>query len=229
MKPLSKTTHYSSNKPELPYLKAKQEWDNFIGNAYQQANTWQFIAIFTSIISLITLVFLIVNLSFKKDRVFIAEISRGGRIVNISPLKIRYDPSKTQKEYFISQFVKLTRSIPLDPVVAKRNWISAYYFSTSQSSKQLNKYFKQNNPLGLLGKKTTTVDISNTIPITANSFQIDWEETNFDLNTQAETKQYFTGTFTIIIQQPRSQQEILENPLGIHIADFHISLRNIKS
>ncbi|OGT06766.1 MAG: hypothetical protein A2103_05790 [Gammaproteobacteria bacterium GWF2_41_13] len=224
------TPNYKPIEPaETPYQKAKQVWDHRIGDSRIQAENWRFTAILSLIISLVLLILLIISLSLEKDHVFIAEVSNEGRVVNVAPLTIRYEPTLAQKEYFISQFVKLSRELPLDPVVAKQNWLNAYGFLSQRASEQLNTLFKVENPLASLGKKTITVVIADVNPVSNQTIQVDWIETATNNQGTIESKITYSGVFTLAIKQPVTQKEILSNPLGIFITDFHFSKKEIAT
>jgi len=216
---------YRSDEVSTPYLKAKQEWDDRIGQSREQAKNWRFVALLSLLMSLLLLILLAFTITMRKEVVYVAQVTDSGKVVNISPLQVKYQPTKAQEEYFISHFVKLIRSVPLDPVVAKQNWLNAYHFLTQRGADQLNTYLRNNNPLSLLGEKTVTTDITDINPVSDNTFQIDWTETTVDNSGQEEGKNNYSGVFTILVKQPTSQAEILKNPLGIYIVDFNISSR----
>ncbi|OGT21403.1 MAG: hypothetical protein A3C55_01865 [Gammaproteobacteria bacterium RIFCSPHIGHO2_02_FULL_42_13] len=219
---------YGDNQTaETPYQRAKDEWDERMGVARVQAKNWRFIALLSTVVALLSLVMLAVSLSMSQNVVYVAQVTTAGRVVNVSPLQVPYQPAEAQEEYFVTQFVKLVREIPMDPVVAKKNWMDAYNFLTERSSKQLNDYFQKNNPVDSLGKQTISVEITDINPISAETYQVDWIETSVDSDGKASAPANFSGTFSLMVQQPTSQKTILLNPLGIYITNFHISVREL--
>ena len=216
---------FRSEAPLTPYQRARQEWDLRIGIARVQAKNWRLATIFSLLVSLLLVITLLVSLGIRKDRLYIAEVTQEGKVINISPLLIKYQPTEAQKNYFLSHFIKLARGIPLDPVLARKNWIAAYTFLDNHSSEQLNKYLKENNPVALLGKKTISVQILDINPITPTTIYVDWIETTAGTTEQqkGESSKSYSGVFTTAIRQPRKQEEILNNPLGLFITDFNIS------
>lgn len=217
------TEHHEA--PETPYARARQEWDHRIGDARVQAQNWRIVAIFSLFIAAVLLVALMMSLSLHQTKVFVAEVTKDGRVVNVAPIVVAYHPTTAQEEYFVANFIKLIRELPLDPVVAKKNWLDAYHFLTQRGSEKLNTYLRQNNPTELLGKQTTTIEVTDVNPISNSTFSVDWTETNVDLNGQSLGQKKFSGVFTIILKAPKTQQEILQNPLGIYITDLNISNR----
>lgn len=209
--------------PVTPYQRAQQEWDDQIGSARIQASNWRFMALVALLAVILLSIALLISVLQNHTKVFIAEINKEGHVVNVAPLQIAYQPSLAEKEYFIGNFIRLTRTLPLDPVLAKQNWLNSYQFLTSRGAVLLNEYFKQNNPVNLLGKQTITLEITDINPISANTLSVRWTETVVDNNGQKLGQKSLSGIFTLITKAPESQAIILNNPLGIYITDFHIS------
>jgi type IV secretion system protein VirB5 len=220
------TLSYKGEQPLTPYQRAQQEWDDRIGSGVVQAKNWRMIAFLAVGIAVLLLLLLLIVVATKRDRVFVAEVTTSGKVVNVMPLKAGYNPTVAQQEYFISQFIENIRSLPLDPVVAKQNWLKAYSFLSQRANNQLSELLRQQNPLELLGKKTITIKINDINPISESTFQVDWLETIFDSSGLEEKKENYSGVFSVVTKQPTTQQQILQNPLGIFIVDFHISTRS---
>lgn len=216
---------YKGEPVVTPYQRAQQEWDMRIGSARDQARNWRTLAIF----SLLAILFLAAALFFvlinRRDHVYIAEITKEGRVVNVAPLLVRYQPNEAQQKYFIVHFLELVRNIPLDPVLAKKNWLTAYNFLDSRGAEILNQYFRKNKPIALLGKKTVTIKVVDINPISPTTMHIDWIETIVSTNGQQEAQKSYSGIFTITTKQPTKHEEILRNPLGLYIMDFNITPR----
>ena len=218
--------NYESGSTDTPYVRARQEWDNRLGAVQAQSRNWRLIAFICALISVLLIVALILVLQLRQDRVYVAEVKHSGRVVNIAPLEKAYHPTQAQKEYFITHFVKLMRQLPLDPVVAKNNWLQAYNFLTQRSVKSFNDMMKQSNMVKQLGKKTRSISIKNVNVMSDNTFQVTWTEKTTKLQSNAQTTQHYSGVFTIVTVPPKNQKQILQNPLGIHIAHFNISKRD---
>lgn len=218
--------NYKGEEPITPYQRAQQEWDMRIGTSRAQARNWRICAFFSLLIAVALSWGLVFVLTNHKDRIFIAEVTKEGRVVNVSSLAVRYKPSEAQKEYFVAHFVELVRGLTLDPVAVKQNWLNAYNLLSNRGAERLNAYFKQNNPVALLGKKTITLQITDINPISLATIHISWTETIINTNGQEEGKKNYSGVFTIALKQPITREEILRNPLGIYIVDFNISSQN---
>lgn len=214
---------YKSEEPSTPYQRAGQEWDLRIGSNAAQAKNWRLCALLSLAVAMLTIIILIITLAARKEKIFIAEVTKEGRVVNVAPLTIKYQPNEAQKEYFIANFIELTRSLTLDPVAVKKNWVSAYNFLSNRGGQQFSKYFKEANLTALLGKKTVTIQITDINPVSPATMHVNWTETTVNTNGQEEGKKNYSGIFTIALKQPTTKAEILRNPLGIYIVDFNIS------
>lgn len=217
---------FKTEPPISPYQKARAEWDERIGSSRVEAYSWRMIALLAILIAAFLLVALIVEQKSHQDRLFIVEVSQGGRVVNVAPLVEKYHPTVAQEEYFIARFIDLIRGLSLDPVVAKKSWLNAYNFLSARGAERLNTFFRQNNPVDLLGKKTITTKISSINPVSDKTFEVEWSENTININGQDEGQKNYSGVFTIELKQPSSQEEILQNPLGIYIVDFSITQKN---
>lgn len=224
--PFKKTAGiYKGLEPITPYQRAQQEWDDRIGAARVQTRNWRLVALLSLFMTVVSITLAFTILITRRDKVFIAEVTSSGQVVNVAPLLVKYQPTIAQKQYFINQFIELIRTLPLDPVVAKHNWLKAYSFLVPRSAALLNEYFRKNNPITLLGKSTITPKIISIHPVSEKTFQVDWTENTVNANGQDEGQKHYNGIFTVYTKQPISEQEILQNPLGIYLVDFHISLR----
>lgn len=226
----TETKNYASKRPaETPYQRVKRIWDQRLGSLLEQAKNWRLMAIINGSIAFILLILLIVMILVSHhNRVFIAEVTNSGQVRNVALLKTAYQPTVAQKEYFVTQFIQMIRTVPLDPVAAKKEWINAYDFLTQGAANKLNQQWQKNNPIDLLGKKTVTVTLKSIVAISKNTFNVTWDETTVSTNGLNPLTISYNGVFTTTIIQPTLQKQIIKNPLGIYIVDFNFSPQQSK-
>jgi type IV secretory pathway TrbF-like protein len=218
------TPSYKTPAAETPYLRAKQQWDQRLAVFALASDLWRKIAMGSIALIFLLSILLIVSFSWHKPKLYIAEVGQNGQVLNVNLLTEQYQPTKAQEEYFIWQFITLIRSIPLDPVAAHDNWLKAYNFLNDRGAQVLNDFFQKNSPLTALNKKTTvTLTINDINAITNNSYHVDWTEQSINQSGQIVGEQAMSGIFTIVFTTPKNAQEMLVNPLGIKIVDFHIA------
>src|SRR3546814_1277502 len=61
-------------------------------------------------------------------------------------------PTDPQIAFHLARFIEHVRSIPADPVVLRKNWLSAYEFVTSAGGQALNDHARNNDPFEEVGK-----------------------------------------------------------------------------
>ncbi len=110
------------------YSLCRTELANRSNDIFKQLVSWQLV----TGITLILLCFIVASaccyLLKHKDRLFIAEVTKEGRVVNVVRLDDSlYHPTMAAKQYFIEQFIRNIREIYLDPIVMRKNWRLAYY------------------------------------------------------------------------------------------------------
>jgi type IV secretion system protein VirB5 len=211
-----------------PFQKAAQEWDERIGSARVQAKNWRLACLIIALLCLILATALVFSIRESKNTVFVAEVASEGQIVNVSPLQEQYTPNTAQESYFIGHFLKLIMSLPLDPVVLRRNLLDAYQFVTGRAQQQLNELMKTDQPLAKVGKQTQVVEVQRVQKITPNSYEARWQQTIYNQNGQVQQVKYYSSVFTITHRAPRTPDQIKTNPLGIYIAYMTLTERDSK-
>lgn len=134
-----------------------------------------------------------------------------------------YTPQLQEMKYFLSQFISSVRSVPLDPVLIKQQWLRAYKFLRPEASNMLNDLTNkdENSPLKRIGEETVIVKpISVTQVSETNSFQARWEEMIYDKQGSLKERYVMTGIFTVDLDPPRTEENLLVNPLGLFIKNF---------
>ena len=203
---------------ETPYKKAKQVWDNRIGNARLQAFNWRLFALSMAAINAMLVVFLFVQ-SMKSEVVpYIVEVDAGrARAVGLAR---GYSPNEAVTKYFIKNFINNVRSLTSDVVVVRKNWTEAYRALTVPAAKILEQVVAGENPLKKVGTITKTVDIHSVLNLSKESFQADWTEYTFDKHGKQRKSERFRGVLKVVFLPPKSEDDIKRNPLGIFLDHF---------
>jgi len=210
--------------PETPYQKAKQEFDELIGSSRVQAKNWRLACFCTLIVLFVSVVGLIFLSTRSKVIPYIIEVNEHGNVRQIGKLEqVEYKPKLTIIKYFLSQFVSKIRSIPTDPVLLKKNFLSAYNFVTPKGRNVLNDFAKKYDPFAMIEKNTVSVAISNVVQMSEASYQVKWQEEVFTKNGVLTGTDRYTGIFNIIVKAPENEKLLFLNPMGIFIYFFDIS------
>jgi len=220
---------YSPDGPhETPYHRAKQEFDDLIGNARVQAYHWR-LAFFATVFVLCVTVLGMVYLASQSTIIpYIVEVDSSGSVRLVGKVQhVDYQPKIESIKYFLSQFVNDIRSIPADPVLLKKNFLNAYNFVTSKGRNLLNEYARQYDPFTKQKDFAISVEISNVVKMSEISYQVQWMEQTFSKNGGMVGESQFTGVFAITFSTPKDETALLKNPLGLYIDFFNLS-KNLK-
>lgn len=203
-------------EPATPFQRAAQLWDDRIGSARVQARNWRLMAFGT--LGLTTLVSGAVVWQSTQSRVtpYVVEVDRLGEARAISEADKSYRPTDPQIAWHLARFVENVRSVSLDPVLMRRNWLRAYDFVTRRGAVSLGDYARAANPFGALGEKTVSVQVTSVVRASEQSFQVKWTETAYDRG--AETgESHWTGILTTKLIPPVDADTLRKNPLGVYV------------
>ena len=149
----------------------------------------------------------------------------------VGPIKeVKYNPHEAEITYFLGEFVKNIRSIPLDPVVYNANWTKAANFLSSRAGQKLNAMIAGEEQTSFIGKATILPRILAIQPM-ANSggatYVVRWEEEIFFVGSAAsKTINSYSGTVTFSIQPPSKKEQYYKNPIGLIIEDLSYTKEN---
>lgn len=211
------TTRYGKTpEPETPYQRAAQVWDDRIGSARVQARNWRFAAFGNLALTTGFAAALIWQSAQGTVVPWVVEVDRHHEVRAVGPAIANYTLSDEQIGKQLEDFIIQVRSLSIDPVVVKQNWLDAYDYTTDRGAAALNDYARANDPFTRVGKQQVTVEVSSRIRASPNSFRIAWTERIFENNQLARTERW-TAILTIIVQQPRKPDAIKANPFGIYV------------
>jgi len=197
------------------YQKAFDEWSERLGSARAQARHWQWACLGSFLIVLILLLAIIVLLATQKNYVYVAEVKPQENVVSVVNAKVPYVPSLAEKEHFVSTFIQSIMSLPLDPVVARDQWLDAYADVTGAAVQQLNAYAQANDPFTQMGLYTKTVEFKNYHPLSQNSYEFTWTQTTYDREGQTDHTTLYNGIFTLVSgATPKNTAELLKKSFG---------------
>jgi type IV secretion system protein VirB5 len=203
-------------EPATPYQRAGQLWDDRIGSARLQAKNWRLMAFGSLILSAGLASAMTWQASQSKVTPYVVEVDRLGEARSVSPAEKAFQPTDPQVAWHLARFVTEIRSVSLDPVLMRRDWLSAYDFVTKRGAQTLDAYARANDPFARIGDKTVSVQVTSVVRASDKSFQVKWTEQAFDRGTPVSTSRW-TGIMTTISKAPKSADTLRKNPLGIYV------------
>ncbi|KAB2707064.1 conjugal transfer protein TrbF [Brucella intermedia] len=203
-------------EPETPYQRAGQAWDERIGSARVQARNWRLMA-FGSLFLAGGFASALVWQSTRGTVVpWVVQIDKFGEAQAVAPAVADYKPTDPQIAWHLARFIEQVRSIPVDAVIVRQNWLRAYEFTTDRGAIALNDYARSNDPFTKVGKTQISVEISSVIRASPDSFRIAWVERSYE-NSQLSGAERWTAILTVVMKPPRTAEKLRANPLGVYV------------
>lgn len=203
-------------EPETPYQRAGQLWDERIGSARVQARNWRWMAFGTLTLSTAMAGALVWQSLQSRVTPYVVEVDRLGEARAVSEAEIGYRPTDPQIAWHLAKFIEHVRSVSLDPVLMRRDWLAAYDFTTQRGAQYLGDYARRADPFGRIGERTVSVQVTSVVRASERSFQVKWIETGFERGSRVGSAQW-TGILTVVSKPPVSSDTLRRNPLGIYI------------
>ena len=210
---------------ETPYLKARQEWDTRMGSTTVQAKNWRLAAFAILGLLLVSDIGLIYLGAQPKAIPLVIQVDKLGAPTYVGPLDQAardFKPSLASLQYHLRRFIDDTRGVSSDAAVLKHNWLDAYKLVTPSGANQLNAYVRESNPFKQLDDEVrVSVQVNVVVPLSRDTWQVDWTETYWDKNGNPSGTSVWRGTFRIVLHLPEAEEDLAQNPLGLYIDEFH--------
>ncbi len=201
---------------ETPYQRAGQVWDERLGSARVQASNWRLIAFGCLALACMSSAALIWRSLQSTVTPYVVEVNSFGEVRAIGPALEPYKPTDAQIAHHLARFIENIRGLSSDPIMVRRNWLSAYDFATDRAAATLNDYAREHDPFSSVGSKTRAVEVFSVVRSSDKTFEARWVEHSYENGALAKSER-FTGAFTIILDPPRDADTLRKNPLGLYV------------
>jgi type IV secretion system protein VirB5 len=203
-------------EPETPYQRAGQLWDERIGSARVQARNWRLMAFGCLGLSATLSGGLLWESLQSKVVPYVVEVDKLGEARAVTPAEAGIHPTDPQIAWFLTRFMTDIRSVSLDPVLMRQDWLSAYDFATKRGAVFLGDYANSADPFGQVGEKTVSIQVTSVVRASERSFQVKWIETAYQRGTPTGTS-HWTAILTVVLAPPSSAETLRKNPLGLYV------------
>ena len=203
-------------EPATPYQRAGQLWDERIGSARVQAKNWRLMAFGCLTLSVGLATGLVWQSMQSRVTPYVVEVDKLGEVQAVAPAVQSYQPSDAQIAWYLAHFITDVRSLPMDPVLARNDWLEAYAFVAGHAAVFLNGYAQANDPFKAIGDRSVSVDVTSVVRASDTSFQVKWTEQTYSQGSLASTENW-TAILTTIVEPPETAEVLRKNPLGLYI------------
>lgn len=203
-------------EPITPYQAAGQVWDQRIGSARVQAKNWRLMAFGSLSLALLMAGGLLWRSAQSIVTPYVVEVDHVGQVHAVGEAATPYKPSDAQIAFHLARFVADVRSLSIDPIIVRQNWLEAYEYTTDRGAATLNDYARTNDPFSHIGQNSTAVEVTSVVRASDTSFQIRWIERLY-ANGSPSGLERWTAVLSIVLQPPRTEERLRRNPLGIYV------------
>ena len=203
-------------EPVTPYQAAAQVWDQRIGSARVQAKNWRLMAFGCLSLALLMAGGLVWRSAQSIVTPYVVEVDSAGRVRAVGEAATPYKPNDAQIAYHLARFLTDVRSLSIDPIVVRQNWLEAYEYTTDKGAATLNDYARANDPFARIGQNSVSVEVTSVVRASESSFQMRWIERIYANGVPSGTERW-TAVVSVVLQPPRTEERLRRNPLGIYV------------
>lgn len=213
-----------ARKPTIdnPYIAARMEWNERYGSYVKAASAWRIVGITGMLMAVIGFSYALYQSTQVKLVPYIVEVDKLGTAATAGyPQQIEYaDPRVVRAT--LGSFVTNFRSVTPDTVVQKQYIDRAYAHlrSSDPATEKVNAWFRSNSPFDRAREKTVAIEVNNIVPLSNQSYQIDWTEYERDRQGREIATRRFRGIATVTLTPPQDEAVIRLNPIGLYLKDF---------
>lgn len=219
-----------------PYLNARRTWNSHVGSLIASRLVWQLVGIISLLIVLASVGGLIYLGSQSKFIPYVVEVDKLGQQRAAVALSRAAPVDQRVVKASVIEFIDNARLVTPDIALQRKAIFNVYAMLTkaSPASNKMTAFLNSTpelNPFKRAESETVNIEITSAIPLTANSWQVDWKETVRNRRSGAIVDQPYRMRAVVTLQiRPDlaglSEEQMLANPLGIYVSDYAWSKQN---
>ena len=201
---------------ETPFQRAGQLWDDRIGAARVQARNWRLIAFGTLGLAATMAGGLVWQSQQSRIVPYVVEVDHLGEPRAVNAADAKFHATDPQIAWGLARFIEDVRTVSLDPVLMRRQWLRAYDFATARGAQFLDDYARRADPFAHIGEQTASVEVTSVVRASERTFAVKWVETSFERGVRTETA-HWTAFVTVQMKPPATADTLRRNPLGLYV------------
>lgn len=219
-----------------PYLNAQRTWNSHVGSLVASRTVWQLVGIISLLIVLASVGGMVYIGSQSKFIPYVVEVDKLGAAVAAGPLDSAAPVDQRIVRAAVSDFITNARVVTPDIALQRKAILQVYSMlhTGTPASNKMTAFLNGNpdlNPFKRATTETVNADIVSIIPQTANTWQVDWNETVRERKSGAIIgKPYRMRALVTVTVRPdvsgANEEQMRMNPLGIYVSDYAWSKQN---
>lgn len=200
-----------------PYLEARREWDERYGDVLARAHSWRLVALAALGVAVIAVLGAVHVASQSKIEPYVVALNTLGDPLVPVPASSGAAVTRRILTWQVAEWIYNARSV-LSDRTAEQDIIKGRVFPMASKSVAgyLNAWYSAHPPYGA----PVRVKITSVLPITPNTFQVNWQQTTDVGGVRTHTYWQANLVTGIDPKLVSSGNELLSNPLGIFVKDL---------
>jgi Type IV secretory pathway, TrbF components len=205
-----------------PHLAAKEEWSEAYGSYVAAANNWRIVALLSLLIGLVAVGAFVWKSNEQTITPYIVEVNQLGEVNRLFKADVASKPNAAMVRTALRNWIIGARTVYVD-MRATADLINRTYSMTLPSSPaytMLANYHRENDPYKRAADETVEVTVNAIVPISDESWQIEWNEIRRGRQGTILDEKQWQATVTIVLAVPKTEEQILANPIGLFVKQF---------
>lgn len=212
-----------------PYLAARRTWNDQAAANVASRQMWQLIGILSLTVALAAVGGVVHVASQSRFVPYVIEVDKLGQPVAVAPAQRAASADPRVLHATVASFISDIRMVTPDIALQRRAVFRVYSMLSANdpATKKTNEWLngsEDSSPFKRAAKETVSIEVSSVIPQTADTWQVDWLETVRDRQGVAKGQPYrmraLVTVYTLSATPETTEDQIRNNPLGIHVRDF---------
>jgi type IV secretion system protein VirB5 len=200
---------------ETPYLSARREWNERYGDYIARARSWRLAAFGAIAVALALAIGVIWQGAQSKVVPYVVEVDKLGDAVAVARADRAASADVRVIKAQLAAWIVDVRSVSSDPLAQKAALSRSYATTAATATLFLNDYYRQHSPFSQ--NRTVAVSVDAVLPISNQTYQIQWSEDGRDLQGRALATTHWLASVTVAFDPPTDERGVLSNPLGLYV------------
>jgi type IV secretion system protein VirB5 len=216
----------TQDDPATRWHQARTVYEQYRRDPEVRATWWKVVALLSIVAGSLQGVALIRSVHRPTVEPYYVYVTPSGQVLGTEQIGAKpYSVDEEVLRHLTVEWIEWVRSIPLDPVILKKNWGKALALCTDVTAERLRLYAKAIDLTTLsekAAKKELAVGITivNVLTLSERVFRVTWREALSDGTGAEKEAVEYTGEFQYVVRKPQTQKELDQNALGIWLARF---------
>ena len=209
-----------------PYALGRKEFNDRYERLAKNAASWRRVAFLMLLLLAVSISVVLWMAQSVKVVPFVVQVDRHGYQVAVQAVAASNVIDDRIVMARVADFVTNMRSVYSDRTALVSLLMKSYdsIETASPAQGKLDAYFRENNPLtrDKIGVNVTMQSVLRAAPESNALWQAEWSEKTYEQGRFKEER-FYKGMFEIEFHSPTDIRDIMKNPLGVFVYDFHIT------